>query len=52
MLSGRYSYSPRMTWNVEYTNEFGDWLANPSVNQQEAFDSSVRLREARGPWLG
>ena len=52
IFSGRYSYSPRMTWDVEYTNEFGDWWANPSVDQQEAFDSSVRLREARGPGLG
>lgn len=45
-------YSPRMTWNVEYTDEFGDWWANLSENEQEALDSSVRLLEARGPELG
>lgn len=46
------SYSPRMTWDVEYTNEFGDWWANLSEDEQEALDSSVRLLEARGPSLG
>jgi len=45
-------YSPQMTWNVEYTDEFGDWWANLSEDEQEALDSSVRLLEARGPSLG
>jgi hypothetical protein len=41
-----------MTWNVEYTDEFGDWWANLTEDEQEALDSSVRLLEARGPGLG
>lgn len=45
-------YSPWMTWDVEYTNEFGDWWATLSEGEQEALDSSVRLLEARGPALG
>ena len=50
MKSTRYSL--RMVWEVEYTNEFGDWWANLSEDKQEALDSSVRLLEARGPGLG
>lgn len=46
------AYSPLMTWDVEYTNEFGDWWANLSEDEQEALDSSVRLLEALGPALG
>ena len=45
-------YSPQMTWDVEYTDEFGDWWMNLSEDEQEALDSSVRLLEARGPGLG
>ena len=45
-------YSTRMTWEVEYTNEFGDWWTSLSEDEQEALDSSVRLLEARGPGLG
>ena len=41
-----------MAWEVEYTNEFGEWWANLSEDEQEALDSSVRLLEARGPSLG
>ncbi|PIY30155.1 MAG: addiction module toxin RelE [Comamonadaceae bacterium CG_4_9_14_3_um_filter_60_33] len=41
-----------MTWDVEYTNEFGDWWTSLSEDEQEALDSSVRLLEARGPGLG
>ncbi len=50
MLAVRYI--PQMTWNVEYTDEFGDWWASLSESEQEALDSSVRLLEARGPSLG
>lgn len=45
-------YSAQMTWQVEYTDEFGDWWATLSEAEQEALDSSVRLLEARGPGLG
>ena len=41
-----------MTWELEYTNEFGDWWATLSEDEQVALDSSVRLLEARGPGLG
>ena len=41
-----------MTWDVEYTDEFGDWWSGLSEEEQEALDSSVRLLEERGPALG
>ncbi|MBS7779375.1 type II toxin-antitoxin system RelE/ParE family toxin [Acidovorax sp. CCYZU-2555] len=41
-----------MTWDVEYTDEFGLWWAGLSEEEQESLDASVRLLEARGPQLG
>jgi hypothetical protein len=37
-----------MTWEVEYTDEFGEWWASLT----EAGQTSVGLLEARGPSLG
>ena len=45
-------YSGTMSWEVEYTNEFGDWWAGLSEEEQEAVAASVRLLEERGPVLG
>ncbi|WP_157268915.1 type II toxin-antitoxin system RelE/ParE family toxin [Azohydromonas aeria] len=41
-----------MTWEVEFTDEFGLWWHSLSESEQEALDASVRLLEARGPALG
>ena len=41
-----------MSWDVEYTDEFGDWWSGLSEGEQEALDASVRLLEERGPALG
>ena len=45
-------YSDRMIWDVEYTDEFGEWWAGLSEDEQESLDASVRLLEVRGPNLG
>lgn len=41
-----------MAWDVEYTDEFGDWWASLSEEEQESLSASVRLLEERGPSLG
>lgn len=40
-----------MTWNVEYTDEFGRWWDTLTEAEQESVDVSVRLLEAMGPQL-
>jgi hypothetical protein len=40
-----------MAWNVEYTNEFGDWFAAQIEGVQDDIDRSVGLLEAKGPQL-
>ena len=39
-------------WEVEYTDEFGDWWNGLTEAEQESIDASVRLLEERGPQLG
>jgi hypothetical protein len=39
-------------WEVEYTDEFGDWWNRLTEAEQVSVDASVRLLEARGPQLG
>ena len=41
-----------MTWDVEYTDEFGDWWASLTEAEQVSLAASVQLLEARGPSLG
>lgn len=41
-----------MTWEVEYTDEFGAWWGGLSEDEQESVAASVRLLEERGPALG
>jgi hypothetical protein len=45
-------YIAGMTWDVEYTDEFGGWWASLSEEEQESLAASVRLLEERGPLLG
>lgn len=40
-----------MPWEVEYTDEFGDWWDGLSEVEQVAISASVGLLEARGPQL-
>lgn len=41
-----------MTWEIEYTDEFGEWWADLAEDEQESVAASVRLLEERGPMLG
>ena len=41
-----------MTWDVEYTNEFGDWWNNLAPLEQRSIASGVELLEEQGPTLG
>ena len=41
-----------MTWDIEYTDEFGDWWESLSADEQESVAVSVRLLEERGPSHG
>lgn len=41
-----------MIWEVEYTDDFGDWWAMLSESEQESIAASVQLLEERGPNLG
>ena len=40
-----------MRWNVEYTDEFGDWYARLDEGIQDDIDRIVGLLEAHGPQL-
>ncbi len=42
----------RLHWDVEYTDDFGEWWAGMSEDEQESLAASVRLLEERGPNLG
>jgi hypothetical protein len=39
-------------WEVEYTDEFAEWWAGLSVEQQEAIDTAVEHLQEAGPGLG
>lgn len=39
-------------WEVEYTDEFGDWWNGLTEAEQESVDASVHMLEERGPQLG
>jgi hypothetical protein len=41
-----------MAWDVEYTDEFGDWWEALSEDEQDAIDRIVGVLEDRGPHLG
>jgi len=40
-----------MSWEVEYTDEFGEWWSNLSEDEQESVAASVHLLEIHGPAL-
>ncbi|MNF93889.1 hypothetical protein D3C84_765800 [compost metagenome] len=41
-----------MSWETEYTDEFGGWWETLTADEQESVAVSVRLLEERGPALG
>ncbi|KXW57177.1 hypothetical protein FEMY_23030 [Ferrovum myxofaciens] len=45
-------YIFHMNWDVEYTDEFGEWWGSLAEDEQESLVASVRLLEERGPALG
>lgn len=40
-----------MTWEVEYTDEFGDWCKDLTESEQDSIDRNVYLLEQFGPTL-
>ena len=40
-----------MAWEVEYTDEFGQWFLELSTRQRDAVFSRVEMLEERGPHL-
>ncbi len=40
-----------MAWEVEYTDEFGEWWETLTEGQREDVDAHVRQLERRGPML-
>jgi hypothetical protein len=40
-----------MEWQVEFTNEFGEWWESLDEDEQDSVDVSVRLLEKCGPSL-
>jgi hypothetical protein len=40
-----------MSWEVEYTDEFGSWWNNLSEDEQDSINFGVRLLQERGPNL-
>ena len=41
-----------MNWNVEYTDEFGDWWSGLADDEQESLAATVTLLEQCEPSLG
>lgn len=40
-----------MTWDVEYTDDFGEWYTGLTEGEQESIRSDVKLLEVYGPDL-
>jgi len=41
-----------VAWEIEFTDQFGDWWESLSEDQQEALDARVSLLAEGGPGLG
>jgi hypothetical protein len=41
-----------MTWEVEYTDQFGEWWDTLAEEEQEAVTAAINVLERRGPALG
>lgn len=40
-----------MSWNVEYTDEFGEWWLSLDEREQDSIAVTVTLLEQKGPFL-
>lgn len=40
-----------MSWEVEFTDEFGRWWEGLTEDEQDSIDVTVRLLEEMGPHL-
>ena len=47
-----WGYSPLKEWEVEYTDEFGDWWDGLTEAEQEDVRASISLLRSIGPSLG
>jgi hypothetical protein len=45
-------YNPRVSWEVEYTDEFEQWWNTLSLEEQAAIDAAVDMLAQIGPALG
>jgi hypothetical protein len=45
-------YNPRVSWEVEYTDEFEQWWNALSLEEQAAIDAAVDMLAQTGPALG
>jgi hypothetical protein len=41
-----------MSWEIEFTDEFGIWWATLQADEQEAIRATIEVLEERGPGLG
>jgi hypothetical protein len=41
-----------MAWEIEFTDQFGEWWATLGEREQEAIRATVEVLEERGPGLG
>src|SRR5258708_27907406 len=43
---------PRVTYEVEYTDEFDEWWDTLTVEEQQKLEAAVDLLQSRGPAVG
>ena len=51
-MSTLYNVYVVVAWEIEYTDEFGEWWETLTEDEQEAIDAAMELLEERGPALG
>ncbi len=44
-------YTPAVSWEVEYSDDFGEWWKGLSDEEQETVAAHIELLEERGPQL-
>ena len=45
-------YNPKVRWEVEHTDQFGEWWVTLSEEDQERIAVAVAVLQQRGPGLG
>ena len=45
-------YTSRVTWEVEFTDQFGEWWKSLSEREQDTVRAAVEIVQERGPALG